>query len=268
MKKTRFSLKQTTKNNQGLLRRKDIKRTLIFALPLFAFALCGLYAVVQSGLAALVSFIPPLKNEEIASFATSAISFGFSLLFLSPFWEGIVSFCQTAVLTDEADFSSLFAFFVNKRLFRFAIRRGFGRVFRLALFSGFSVFVAYLGIWASSVSSAPRGALILSLSAAFLLFLLFFFLHLGKDYFLWNHLLSKERKETAGEISPALCKYSALCRASANQMRSHYGKVLGLTLRFMPLFILSLVFLGIPLIFVLPRFMLLRASLASCILKE
>ena len=263
MSKPSLSVKELTLSSRLLLREKRIQRPVFFATLLFFLAFFGLF-VIYFGLAFfLFSLIEPLALSPISAFLSALLSLSLSILSLSPFWEGILSFCTLAAWEKKADASAFFAFLLEKRLARFALWRSLGRILRLVLFSLFALFVSYLALFAASAKTGWHAAWLLCAAALLLSFLLFFFLYLGRDKLLWNPLLTREEEEEREKSG-----YLSLCHASAIRMRRHYGKVLRLFLRYLPLFILSFAFLGVPLLFVVPRYLLVRATLINAILNE
>ncbi len=266
MTKPSLSIKNTTSASRALRRERTVSRALFFALLSFFLSFLGFFAIAMGGLSAIIFLSPVLQGELLLWLLAAILAISLSLLLLAPFWEGILSFCSVALWEEKADYFALFSFLVDKKLFRFALLRGSGRVLRLILWSLFSLFVAYFGFGAAMTAKAPYGALLLALTVLFLVFLLLFFLHLGKDKLLFNALLTKKRTEAAGELG--LPSYLSLCYESANRMRRYSARVLGLFLRYLPLFILSALFLGAPLLFFLPRYLLARAALITAILNE
>ena len=85
---------------------------------------------------------------------------------------------------------------------------------------------------------------------------------------LWNAILTrvvKDEKEEKGILFPS---YTAICHASASRVRRYTVGALLLFLRYLPLFIGSFLLLGIPLFFLLPRYLLMRAALITTVLNE
>ncbi len=267
MTKPTLSIKNALSASLVLRREKAVTRTLFFANLSFLLSFLGLFVIEMGAFGALTLPFPFLKEEPILWLLAAVLAFALSLFLLAPYWEGILSFCTLAQMEGRADFSAIHAFLVQKKLLRFAFLRGAGRAIRLILWSLFSLFVAYFGFGAALEAKSYDGIFLLVATALFLLFLLFLFLHLGKDKLLFNALLTKMRRNEAAGEGIAL-SYFALSGESAGYMRRFAKRLLCLFLRYLPLFFLSVLLLGIPLLFLLPRYLLARAALITSILNE
>ena len=248
-----------------LYREKSVMRALFFAVMLFSFSLLGLAVLLFC--IAQAPFLLAFGVSPFSLFGAALGALCLALYLLSPFWEGILAFCNRAVLDKGADFSLLFSFCIEKRLTRFALLRGGGRVLRLLFWALFSLFVSYLGLFAAWEMQKAR-ILILVITAVLLLFLLLFFLHMEKDMLLWNAVLTRALKDEKEGNSAPIPSYSVICYASARCVRRYTRSALLLFLRYLPLFIVSVLFLGIPFLFFLPRYLLTRAALMTTVLNE
>lgn len=270
MKNSEFALQNICAKSRRLMRKKPLRRTLRFAFLLCLFAVLGIYAAVGTAAFALAPSFGLSGGEPLVYAVCGTLSCLLTFLFVTPLWEGILAFAFHAAEKERADFATLFAFYTDARLYRFALLRGMGRMGRLLLWSVLTVTLATGACHASKTVGGAVGALILALTFWFLLFLPFFFLYAAKDRFLLNALKTENEAAAVSVIADSGAKRShfPLAAISRKKIRFYRGRVTGLTVRFLPLFLLSVLLAGIPFFYTLPYFITARAVLRSRILNE
>lgn len=270
MKNSEFALKNVCAKARRLMRKKPIRRALRFALPLCLFSVLGIYAAVRTVTFALAPYLGIGGRETLCYAVCGALSCLLTFFFVTPLWEGLLAFAYQAAEKERADFATLFAFYTGGRLYRFALGRGCGRIGRLLLWSGLTVGIAATALYAAKTVRGAFAPLILALCFWFLLFLPVFFLYAAKDRFLLNALKTANEASASSAISDSTERRShfALAAVSRKKVRLYRGKVTGLTLRFVPLFFLSVLLIGFPLFYTIPYFITARAVLRSRILNE
>lgn len=270
MKKTDLALHHICRRARRLMRKKTIRRTLLFALPLFFFSLLGVFALVRAAVLALWP-LWGLRVDGVFYLLCGGAAYLLSLLFLSPLWEGILAFAYRAAKQERADMTALGLFYMGARAYRFALLRGLGRMGRFLLWAFVSMGLGCVAVTVASKVGDVAGALLLALTFWLLLFLPFWFLHAGKDQFLSNavkvdHEFALSHAQHMGEVKRL--SHFAIGEAAREKVLLHRSAVWRLNLRFVPLFLLSVLLLGLPLLYVLPYFVLSRAVLRCRMLHE
>jgi len=166
------------------------------------------------------------------------------------------------ILFGRSESSLLFYCYSHKRRYLFAVRRSmrnlcscFLCIFALSLLSllGQSVGKHLLNAGRSAAT-----LVILAFTAFFLLLVLFLFFSSRDDAFLWD----------AAFLSAPLLSLRQSYLISVRRMRSARAALRRLRYSFLPLWLLSILLLGIPLIVVFPYYLGTKTHLAAMLIKD
>ena len=249
--------------NSICLCKKDAKKALasyrmrfplllLFALSAFAFL----------GITYVASDICCwLFGAFTANMLGPVISILGAVFFLAPLWRGLNAFPIYSMLSEEADIRMLFFFFSHKRRYCYAIRRTVRGIFRIVFFFALLIAVASLGrSVAEDLLKAGESAvalLVLLLSVFFSVLLVVAFARWRQDLFLLDYIF----------LSSPLLTYRQARTLSARRMRCGCRDLRQLNASFLPLWLLSVLGLGIPLVFVIPYYIVARGRLSVLLMK-
>ncbi len=246
---------------QDLARLKLLWR-LFFLFFLLAFSFLGIaygaWSLVYAVFLRLFSSALPTETFIVSA----AITLLGGLFLLSPLWRGVQALLLHRFLYGETDFSLLFYFFSHRGRYAFSLRRSFRGFLRLSLFLLLLDAGARLGSVVGNwllLSRQPTVALLVGLlSLGFVVLLLFVFSLWNADSFLMD----------AAFLTAPLLSYRQLHALSARKMKRGRGALRRLNLSFLPLWIVSVLLLGIPLVFVVPYYITSRSHLAAFLIRN
>lgn len=238
------------------LARIKLSFRLFFLVFLLSFSFLGIAYGAWSFTSALFLrvFSSALPGETfIVAISLTLLS---ALFLLSPLWRGIQALLLHRLLYGQADFNLLFYFYSHRSRYAFSVRRSFRSFLRLALLMLLLCVGARLGVLVGNwllVSKQPAVALLVGLlSLGFIFILLFVFSLWNSDSFLMD----------AAFLSSPLLSYRQILAVSERKMKRGRVALRRLNLSFIPLWLLSVLLLGIPLPFVVPYYITSRAHLA------
>ena len=257
MRKSRHSVCSCHRTANELLRgRKGICLSVFVLLTLCAFAFLGMFLLCVLILQAL--------GLENASLACTLLVLGGILLpclFLAPLWEGVFAFFLRLSRTQTPRFSEIFSFYCSFKRYRYALLRFVCRLLRRLFFLFAFLLVAGLGKAVGEylvfTGDLTRASLVFGGTLFFLLLLLI----MGVRFAYRPYLMG------AAFFSVPSFSHRSARSVSAAGMRHMYGKVILLDLSFAPILLFSLLFLGIPLVFFLPRYLAARAEMCFALLS-
>ena len=229
------------------------KNRLWLLMFLIAFLiLCAFLGISYFGYALFNLFLA--KRE--ATLCAALLSFLVALFVLSPLWRGLQMLLLHGLIFGRTEISLLFYCYSHKKRYLRALRRCLGGIFFLVLCFFLLFAVALSGLRVGQyLLYAEREAcalFILTLTFLFLLLIVFFFQALRDDAFLLDAVM----------LSAPLLSYRQ-CRATAARVISHKKETVRRFRRtFIPLWLLSFLLLGLPLVVVLPYYMGTKACLA------
>ena len=218
-------------------------------LSILVFASLGLFFAVD----VLVSLFSRGTLALVLSLAFDAFLLC-TLLF--PLWYGLKEMIICALLCGRTEYERVFACFFDKMRYLRALWRGISSLFRLSLVLLLLYALATLGSTVGRyLTDAGRPALALSVlfvSLALAAFACYTVFRWQTDGFLVDALLASSR-------SLSLWQTRAI---SVSRMKTGRAALARLRRSFLPLWLLSLLLLGIPLFFVFPYYLTARARLA------
>ena len=244
------------KAKEALRGRSGVRFSVASLSFLCFFAFCGICAACGT-----VMYTVELHTQALWYCAFALVALLLIGLLLAPLWEGCLSFFCRLVRYGRVGAAELLAFFVDKRRYRYALLRYFGRLLRNLAFGLAFLVIAGLGYsvaaYLTEMGSLARGALVAGGTLLFLVLLVILSVRASYRTYLM---------EVARFSVPTL-SYRAVSSVSAIGMRYRYGRVLLLDLSFLPLFIVGFVFAGIPLFFIFPHYLAARTEMALALLS-
>ena len=185
-----------------------------------------------------------------------------SFFLLAPLWRGIQMLFLHELLFKRKETSLLFYCYSHRRRYAFSVRRSF---FEL-IFLLFSVFLlgsfAYVGMQGTRYllrTEGEVGALIaLSLTAVLLFFVLLSYSLFRNRGFLLDAVF----------LSAPLLSYRQAKAISGRRIRGERETLRRFRLSFLPLWFISLLFLGFPLPILLPYYIGAKAHLAAALIQD
>ena len=229
-------------------------------LPLFLSCVFILLAFLGTSFIfwSLVSFVDSYALRLVLSMGGVCL---LSLLLLAPFLCGVRALLLHDLLFGERGLSLLFYFFTHKKRYFYALKRGFYALLRTVLCGGALLGVLVVGnrvIMRLLDIERYAGAMLFALMCLLLLFLIFrAAARWRRDSFLLD----------AAFLSAPLLSYRQLRALSVRRMQGRAYLLRRFRLSFLPLWILSFLLLGIPLILILPYYLGARATLAASLLR-
>lgn len=197
-----------------------------------------------------------------AQICASSFVLSFWVFLLAPLWRGLKMIYLHALLFGRTEMSLLFYCYSHSRRYFFAVRRSIRNIGGAMLcFLALSLLSALGQGVAQHLLDAGRQAaslLILLLTAAFFFIVLFCFFSFYNDAFLWDAVF----------LSAPLLSYSQSRTVAVRRMRSEKAAVRRLRCSFLPLWVLSFLLFGLPLVFVLPYYMAVKAHLAVSLIQD
>lgn len=238
------------------LAKLKLSQRLFFLVFLLGFSFLGIaygaWSVTSAVFLRLFSHPLTIKTVVVALSLTLLLE----VFLLSPLWRGVQALLLHRFLFGQTDFGLLFYFYSHRSRYAFSVRRSIRGLLRLALLLLLLSVGARLGVVVGDwllISKQPAVALLVGLlSLGFILLLLFVFFLWNADSFLMD----------AAFLSSPLLSYRQLHAISARKMKKGRGALRRLNLSFLPLWTVSVLLLGIPLVFVLPYYIVARSHLA------
>lgn len=249
-----ISVQMCKKNARVALYVYRLRLPLFLLFSVLIFAFLGIAYFVRE-LCFLLFLLP------WATVGSIAITLLLAIFLLSPLWRGLLVYPVYAQMCGKCDLRMLFFFFSHKQRYFYAVRRGLGCVFRAILF--FSVFYAIAvlgGLVGRDMMALNRNAvalLVFLLSVTFLVLLIFAFSRWRTDLFLLDHIF----------LSAPLLTTRQAKTLSARKMRGGGTALRRLNRAFLPFWVLSVLGLGIPLVFFVPYYIAVRGQLAMYMMK-
>lgn len=191
-----------------------------------------------------------------ATLCATLLSFLIGFFVLSPLWRGLQMLLLHGLIFGRTETSLLFYCYSHGKRYLRALRRCLGSIVFLVLcfFLLFAVSISGLRVGRYLLQAEREaGALfILTLTLLFLVLIVFFFEALRDDAFLLDAVM----------LSAPLLSYRQ-CRVASARAVAHKKEVVRRFRRsFVPLWLLSFLLLGLPLVVVLPYYMGTKACLA------
>ncbi len=237
-------------------------------LPIFLFFVllfCAFFGIFYGAAALSYGIIEPFASDFVTRspviFSMGTALFLFFFL-LAPFWRGLQNIVFHGLFCGRFELGSLFYYFSHKKRYFFAVRHSIRSFARLVLCIALLFTVSALGNTVGSyLLEAGQNAialLVFFLSAVFLCLVIFFFSLWRADAFLVN----------VAFLSAPLLSYRQLHLLSARKMKHSRRTLRRLNLSFCPLWLLSLLLLGFPLLFTVPYYITARAQLAFYLIND
>jgi len=252
----KVSLFRCRKRARAVLRRSGIAPVIAALTFLSFFAFLGLCALCERLMLAVPSL--PRSVSYVISVAASVL---IGVLLLAPLSLGIDAFVLEHLRHGKADYSILLSFYTARKRYRAATARMLSRFLR---FFGFTLLLwAVLALGGAVASSlylggdAVRATLVLCVTVLFFALTLLFWILSAARLFLTDAVLAS---------SPLLTHRQAKA-LSALLTRAYRAKIVCHALSFLPLFLLSFLLLGIPLMCVIPYERVSRNEMALRLLK-
>ncbi len=252
MRKIYPSVLSCHKHARNVLRGRFNLRLLTFTLTgLCFFAFCGICAAVYALFSALrLGGTPFVYGICVAS---ALLVSGF---FIAPLWEGCESFFCFLTRYEKTRTERIFCFFTSRKRYFWALGRYVRRVLRTVIFYFLFLLVCRMGGELSSYllrsGADVRGSLVLASTLLFLGLLVLLAYRFSVRVCLVG---------AVGFSAPTLSLRQA-AKVSALSLKHRYGKVLILHFTFLPMFIFSILFFGIPFLFVLSHYFAAKAKLS------
>ena len=251
----KFLLRSCKKNALDILAKNRLWFTLFCFFFLVVFAFLGASYLLY----ALFKVCFPFREAGIYAAVGSLLLGAFVF---APFWRSLQMFLLHKLIYGRMEIGLLFYCYSSKRRYMIAVRRCLGGLCLLAVACFLLTAVAILGLRVGQyLLQAEREAValfILSLTAFFLLIIIFGFFSFRDDFFLLD----------AAVLSAPILSYRR-CRLTATRAMRHKKAILRQLRRsFFPLFLLSFLLLGLPLIVVFPYYLGARSCLAAELIQS
>ena len=202
-----------------------------------------------------------LFGSRCASALTVAISLLGTVFLLAPLWRGLNAYPIYVFASEVRDISKLFFFFSHKRRYFYAVRRAVGDTLRVVFFLGLFSAICALGRSVSAdllrVGRNSTALLVLLLSIFFAILLAVTFMRWQADLFLLDYIF----------LSAPLLTYRQARILSERRMRYGIRALRCLNFSFLPLWGISLLCFGIPLVIFVPYYLAVRANLSERLMK-
>lgn len=256
MRKSRPSVLACHRTAKALLRgRKGVCFSVFALLVLCALAFLGVLFVCAVALCAFYRFDQPTLYLGIALAGLLPL-----WLIFAPLWEGLLAFFYRLSRGGVPRLADVFSFFCDGKRYRYALLRFVCRLARVLFFLATFFLVAVLGQGVAAYLVSKGDLNRASLVVGGTLFFLFLLLVMGVRFAYRPYLMG------AAFFSVPSLSHRSVGAVSATAMRHRYGKVILLDASFFPLFVFSFLLLGIPLIFLIPRFLAARAEMCFSLL--
>ncbi len=253
----KISLHACRKKARTALRRSGMAPVIAALTFLCFFTVLGLCALFDYCFSA-ISAIPEALAYVLAVFCSVTCS----ALLIAPLRIGLDAFTLEFLRHGRVDHALLLSFYTEGGRYREAVRSMLARFLRIAAFALLLWAELLLGVAVTRVllegGDAVRATLVLGTAVLFFLLMCLFFAYSSASCFLTDAVLA---------TSPLLT-YRQAKALSALMMRHYRAKAIGHTLAFLPLFLLSLLLLGIPLMFLIPYIRASRCCMAALLLKS
>ena len=248
-------LRSSKKRSMEALAKNHLWFLVFLSAFLLVFSLLG---ISYFSFAALRALLSPIHASVWASVSVLL----FWIFLLSPLWRGVQMLFLHELLFGRSEMALVLYCYSHRRRYFFAVRRA---VRSICLWGGCFGLLVWLSVLGQRVAvhllEAERPAaslLILILTVFFLCVILFFCFSLSGDTFLVDAVF----------LSSPLLSYSQTRAIAVRRMRSERALLCRLRCSFIPLWTLSVVLLGLPLILVLPYYIALKAHLAAALIKD
>lgn len=239
---------------------KDILQQERACLPVFVFIL--MLALSLTGGAFLLWQIAIFFvkigtiNIKNAGFLAAAL-FCLTLSFLfAPIWEGMKSLFFQRLSLGRMDYKTFFLYFNHPKRYFYAVRRALFHLLQLVLTLGSFSAIAFLGTSVArnlvSIDREVAACIVLCVTVLLLVFLVFFYVFLRTNAFLMS----------AAFLCAPLLKDRQLRTVSHHKMKSGRHSLFRLDLSFFLIFLLSSLLLFLPLLFVIPYYVVSRVCLS------
>ncbi len=253
----KISLYACRKNARAALRRSGMAPVIAAIAFLCFFTVLGLCALFKCCFSAI-----PALSEALAYALAVLCSVICAVLLVAPFRVGLDAFILEFLRRGRVDHALLLSFYTEGRRYRAAVLSMLARVLRIFAFSLLLWTELLLGVAVTRVllegGDSVRATLVLGMTVLFFLLMCLFFAYSSASLFLTDAVLA---------TSPLLT-YRQAKALSALKMRHYRSKAIGHTLAFLPLFLLSLLLLGIPFMFLIPYIRASRCEMAALLLKS
>ncbi len=240
---------------QRALKKSHLYFPMLLITVLSFLSFCGIFAISF----AIEGMLFPDRHVQPVSIL---LSLAFSLLCLTPLLRGVKMLPLHGTLFTRNERSLLFYCFTHRHRYVYAVRKAVGVLFRVSLCLFTVLSIVFGGeMLAKHLLYRDRGKealLMLALGAGVLLLLLFLFSLWQDSSFLLD----------AVHLSAPLLSYRQARALSLRAMRRGRAVLWRLRLSFLPLWMLSLLFFGLPLFFVFPYYWGARAHLAVSLIQN
>ena len=225
-------------------------------MTLCVFAFLGMFSVCAVCLR-LLGF----PNRPTAYLVLALTGVVLPCLFLAPLWEGVYAFFYRLSRTRTPKLSEFFSFYSGAKRYRYALWRFVCRQTRRLFFLFAFLSVAWLGKTVAEYLVYTGDMMRAAWVSGGTLFFLFLLLVMGIRFAYRPYLMG------AALFSVPSFSHRSAGAVSAVGMRHRYGKVILLDLSFLPLFLFGILLLGIPLVFLIPRYFAARAEMCFALLS-
>lgn len=252
------SVRVCKKNAIAILKENRLWYPIFLLFALAFLSLVGIACLLEA-------FLPQLGISDnpgtvlLVSYA-SLLLCGIFLIF--PLWQGVRMLVTQSLLCGRLDVEYLLFFLRSRKHYFFSLRRAFRSLVRIHLYLAVFVLLSRLGVVVGrELMWADREA------CALLVFLFSAFIICLWTVFLFRRQADTFLMDVALLSAPAL-SYGSLYKLSAVRMKQGRRALCRLNFSFLPHFILSVLLLGVPYIFVIPYYITARACLAYRLITD
>ena len=240
----------------------NISWRLFFLIFLLSLSVLGIAYAAEGAATAIISRFFPTLSQGMTYAVPLCVTLLCIWFLLAPLWRGVCALLLHRFLFGETDFGLVFYFFSHRKRYAFSLRKSLRAFVRLTLLFLLTAVGAGLGTAVGNwllLSGQPAVALLVGmLSLAFIILLCLVFSMWGADSFLMD----------AAFLSSPLLSYRQLQALSARKMKRGRRALYRLNFSFLPLWILSVVLLGVPLVFFIPYYITARSRLAAVLIRN
>lgn len=243
-----------------LIRRFHLLFPLVQILLLLTFACVGVAFCSDVFFTALVRMSD--GSPALALFWSYAVTLTFFTLFVAPIGHGVKVSVFRCLSSGRLDLAPVFCCFVDRHRYLRVLWHTVKRLFCFHIVFAFILFLSALsfsvGEYLLLVEREASAVLVFAVTLFVIFCVCLAYLLMHTDAFLWEIVTASAHR----------LSYREAGRLARSRMHSGYGAFFSLSLSFLPLWGLSVLLFGIPLIWVVPYYVVARVCLAAQLLKS
>ncbi len=248
------------KRARSRLRGAGVAFTVFIVSLLSFFAFLGEAAVFESVFSALVRHTP--LSYAVGYFLAASCTVVFCIFGISPLWRGIYAFVLGYLMHSRVDFGAVFSYYTAKRRYLYAVRATISSFLRLFFFLGAILCVLRVGRMLSLdlllIREDARAMMVLALTFLFVAALLSSLWVLSARAYLMD----------AAFLSAPLLSYKQIKAISRCATKGRLGLIAAHRALLFPYFLLSVLCLGVPFLFVIPYALTAKGVLSLTLLRK